>query len=122
MRNMIVIGGYVVMPEHVHLLLSEPARGTLATVLKALKQSVARRLAAPGGHFWQAPDHHFNVLTHGKYVEKLRYMHRNPVKRGLVERPEDWRWSSYRYYLTGKKGLSRLNRPGLRGEETVQEF
>jgi len=39
--------GYVVMPEHVHLLVSEPERGTLATAIKALKQSVARRVAHP---------------------------------------------------------------------------
>jgi hypothetical protein len=44
----------------------------------------------------------FNVWSERKRVEKLRYMHRNPVKRGLVERPEDWRWSSFRHYLTGE--------------------
>jgi len=106
-----VVGGYVVMPEHVHLLVSEPERRMLATALKAVKQSVARRLAAPGGHLWQARYYDFNVLTHGKYVEKLRYMHRNPVKRGLVERPEDWRWSSYRYYLTGEEGIVKIDSP-----------
>jgi len=37
-------------------------------------------------------------------VEKLRYLHRNPVRRGLVPRPEDWDWSSYRHYLTGVEG------------------
>jgi len=37
-------------------------------------------------------------------VEKLRYMHRNPVKRGLVSRPEDWAWSSFRHYATGIEG------------------
>ena len=99
------------MPEHVHLLVSEPERGMLATALKAVKQSVARRLAAPGGHFWQARYYDFNVLTHHKYVEKLRYMHRNPVKRGLVERPEDWRWSSYRHYLTGEDWIVKIESP-----------
>ena len=106
-----VVCGYVVMPEHVHLLVSEPERGMLATALKAVKQSVARRLAAPGGHFWQARYYDFNVLTHAKYVEKLRYMHRNPVKRGLVERPEDWRWSSYRHYLTGEEWIVKIDSP-----------
>ena len=46
----------------------------------------------------------FNVLTHAKFVEKLRYMHRNPVKRGLVDTPEQWPWSSFRHYLTGAEG------------------
>ena len=35
-------------------------------------------------------------------VEKLRYMHRNPVVRGLVAKPEDWRWSSFRHYANGR--------------------
>ena len=45
--------GYVVMPEHVHLLLSEPQEGTLADALKSLKQGVSRRLIGDAGHFWQ---------------------------------------------------------------------
>lgn len=37
-------------------------------------------------------------------VEKLKYMHRNPVVRGLVPRPEDWPWSSFRHYAMGEIG------------------
>ena len=50
-----------------------------------------------------------NVWTTKKRVEKLRYMHRNPVKRGLVESPEQWRWSSYRFYFLGEAGPVRVN-------------
>ena len=99
--------GYVVMPEHVHLLLSEPERKNLALVLQMLKQMVSRKLQ--GKHtqvpFWQARYYDFNVWSEQKRVEKLRYLHRNPVKRGLVERPEDWLWSSFRHYLTGEEGV-----------------
>ncbi len=42
-------------------------------------------------------------------MEKLRYMHRNPVKRGLVTEPEQWRWSSFRDYLYGQTGKVRVN-------------
>jgi len=103
--------GYVVMPEHVHLLVSEPERGMLADALKSLKQGVSRRLVAgapfkPGvglsgdfpQHFWQKRYYDFNVRNYRQFVEKLRYIHRNPVKRGLCERPEDWEWSSFRQY------------------------
>jgi putative transposase len=45
--------GCVVMPEHDHLLLSEPQRGTLAEALKSLKQGVSRRLIGDSEHFWQ---------------------------------------------------------------------
>ena len=98
------VGGYVVMPEHVHLLVSEPQRGTLARALQALKQSVARRLIGNREHFWQARYYDFNVWTEKKRIEKLRYMHRNPVTRGLVEHPEDWAWSSFGHYLSGNAG------------------
>ena len=49
--------------------------------------------------------HDFNVWSERKRIEKLRYIHRNPVRRGLVGNPEDWEWSSYRHYLTGKAGV-----------------
>ncbi len=114
--------GYVVMPEHVHLLLSEPERENLGLVLQMLKQMVSRKLrpasARRGGPsyreakagnvtqpFWQARYYDFNVWSEPKRVEKLRYIHRNPVKRGLVERPEDWLWSSFHHYLTGEEGV-----------------
>jgi len=93
------------MPEHVHLLISEPERATLARALQAMKQSVARRLIGETKHFWQARYYDFNVWSREKRIEKLRYLHRNPVKRGLVEKPEDWPWSSFRHYATGVVGV-----------------
>jgi putative transposase len=45
------------------------------------------------------------VHNEEKRIEKLRYMHRNPVKRGLVAKPEDWAWSSFRHYATGEIGV-----------------
>jgi len=108
--------GYVVMPEHVHLLLSEPQRGSVASVLKAVKQSVARRLVGRGGHFWQERYYDFNVRTGKKRVEKLRYMHRNPVKRGLVAKPEDWKWSSFRNYAIGEEGAVEIESPWTVGK------
>ncbi len=103
--------GYVIMPEHVHLLMREPDRGTVAMAIKAMKQSVARKLVGRGGHFWQERYYDFNVRTGKKRVEKLRYMHRNPVKRGLVEKPEDWPWSSFRNYATGDEGTVEIESP-----------
>jgi putative transposase len=115
--------GYVIMPEHVHLLVSEPNRGLLADALKSLKQGVSRRLVDGGPfkpsfglsgdfgmsedspqHFWQKRYYDFNVRNYGQFLEKLRYIHRNPVKRGLCERPEDWAWSSFRQYAIGCEG------------------
>jgi putative transposase len=94
--------GYVVMPEHVHLLVSEPKRATLSRALQALKTSVSKQSRQKP--FWQARYYDFNVWSARKRVEKLRYMHRNPVVRGLVANPEDWPWSSFRHYATGGEG------------------
>jgi putative transposase len=89
-------------PEHVHLLVNEPPRSNLDQVIKSMKLSVALR--RPERPFWQTRYYDFNVWTHKKQVEKLRYMHRNPVVRGLVEKPEEWAWSSFRHYATGMEG------------------
>ncbi len=104
-RYCVRIYGYVVMPDHVHLLIGEPEEQVLANALKSLKQGVARRLIGDAPHFWQKRYYDFNVRFESKFVEKLRYIHRNPVKRGLCGRPEDWPWSSLRHYATGDKGL-----------------
>ena len=98
-RYLFAVAGYVVMPEHVHLLVSEPKRVLLSKAIQALKLSVSVRSCERP--FWQAHYYDFNISSHAKFVEKLRYIHRNPVKRGLVEKPEDWRWSSFCHYQTG---------------------
>jgi putative transposase len=96
------VDAYVVMPEHVHLLVSEPKRATLSVALQALKISVARRL--PQRPFWQRRFHDFNVFTDTKRIEKRQYIHRNPFKRCLVAHPKDWTWSSYRHWAYGEQG------------------
>ncbi len=104
------VTGYVVMPEHIHLLVSEPERGTLALVLQMLKQNTSRQLRqfTRGGPLWQERYYDFNVWSEKKRLEKLRYIHRNPVKRGLVERPEDWEWSSFKHYISGTEGVVQI--------------
>ncbi len=101
-KYQIVVAGYVVMPEHVHLLVNEPERSSLDRAIKSIKLSVALR--SRERPFWQPRYYDFNVWSEEKQVEKLRYMHRNPVKRGLVKKPEDWPWSSFRHYRTGIEG------------------
>jgi putative transposase len=101
----LLVYGYVVMPEHIHMLVNEPEKDTLARTMQSLKQSVARRLALRAvDPFWQARYYDFNVWSEKKFIEKLRYIHRNPVQHGLVARAEDWAWSSFRHYVTGEMG------------------
>ena len=89
-----VVAGYVLMPAYVHLLLSEPGKSSLAVVLQVLKQQTSRRFEKGDHRFWQRSYYDFNMWSEEKRMEKLRYVHRNPVKRGLVLKPEDWPWSS----------------------------
>ena len=124
-RYQFVVAGYVVMPEHIHLLISEPQDKNPSAVMQALKLGFARRVLArvkrrrnPAQaslfdhcprHIWQRRFYDFNVWTERKRIEKLRYIHRNPVKRGLVESPELWRWSSFRAYVSRESGPVRVN-------------
>ena len=86
--------------------MSEPERRTLALSLQMVKQMVSRKLRTGKRRaFWQARYYDFNVWSESKRVEKLRYMHRNPVTRGLVASPEDWAWSSFRHYVTGEDAV-----------------
>jgi len=94
------------MPEHVHLLVSEPERAKLSLALQMLKQNVARQLRSPeGGSFWQPRYYDFKVWGQAKRIEKLRYIHRHPVRRGLVSSPEEWAWNSFRHYVSGVEGV-----------------
>jgi putative transposase len=122
-----VVVGYVLMPDHIHLLLSEPEQGTPSTVMQVLKQRFARHVLAdvrdkkrcsslqselwpaPQEHVWQRRFYDFNVWSAPKRIEKLVYMHRNPVRRKLVESPEQWRWSSFRSYAYGEEGPVKIN-------------
>jgi putative transposase len=123
--------GYVVMPEHVHLLMSEPKKYTLAKLMQVLKQRVShamrrRRRRGVSGQlslafpvsfaglrrFWQRRYYDFNVYSSQKVREKLDYIHTNPVKRRLVMHPKDWPWSSWAFYARGEPGVVKVEPTG----------
>ena len=108
---------WVVMPEHVHLLLlPSPPDMTVTRILRGLKRPFAehvlnrwRELDAPvlgrivdargNEHFWQrGGGYDRNIVSEDEYFEKCLYIHHNPVKRGLVESAVQWKWSSARWY------------------------
>ena len=118
--------GYVIMPEHIHLLISESGPGTPAKVIQVFKQRVSRRmrgrrrarkgqmaLAFPGDNrrlrrFWQRRYFDLNIYSRAKVPEKLHYMHGNPVKAKLVQHPGDWPWSSWCYWYR-REGLLKMD-------------
>ena len=129
--------GWVLMPEHFHLLIKPEPAETTPLILKELKEQTAdrilktlranlqyewchktlTRLRLPptvhdGCHYrlWNRRFHPFNVFTEKKLQEKLNYMHNNPVKRGLVSSPGDWPWSSWRFYNWQDASILRMDR------------
>jgi putative transposase len=112
---------YVIMPEHAHVLLApREAEYDISLILKAIKQSVARRaidflraegrdwlehLAVPTSkdvteyRFWQAGGGYDRNIDQARTAwNSVEYIHRNPVRRGLVRAPCEWEWSSARWY------------------------
>jgi len=111
------VAAWVIMPEHVHLMFLPSDRTPLARVLEFIKKSVARRSVAAmkdrrasmladisrGGdsvRFWQkGGGFDRNVRSESEFQKEVLYIHRNPVKRGLVVAPQEWSWSSARWWL-----------------------
>jgi putative transposase len=111
-RRRFALVGYTVMPEHIHLLIGEPEIGTPSTAMQVLKQRVSKSLGRGAQRrFWQPRFYDFNVWSTKKRNEKLHYIHFNPVKRGLVENPALWPWSSFRFYRYGEMGVCTPNPP-----------
>jgi putative transposase len=110
-----ICSGFVVMPNHVHAIVWFSAVGALSPFMKSWKQTTSLRLKrvlrgvapryaskiTPDDPFWQAKYYPFNLFTARKAVEKLDYMHLNPVRAGLVGRACDWHWSSAAHYESG---------------------
>jgi putative transposase len=113
------IYGYVIMPDHIHLLLHPPDNLELGKVIgylkgltsrsaldylrsgesKTLKKLQTMRNGRLQTAFWQKRCYDHNCRTSQTTLEKIEYCHKNPVVRGLVKSQEDWRWSSYNWYL-----------------------
>ena len=92
--------------------MTEPEVGNPSVAMKVVKERVTKLLHHGGlrtGPIWQKRFYDFDVCSTEKRIEKLRYIHRNPVKRGLVTAPEEWKWSSFRAYACGEEGLVKVN-------------
>jgi len=125
-RYRFALVGYVLMPDHVHLLISESGSLRPAKIIQVFKQRLSRRMRgrkpAKKGQlilrfsetdaglrrFWQRRYYDFNVYSGPKVQEKLHYMHANPLKEKLVQHPGDWPWSSWCFYYRGQ-GLLKMD-------------
>jgi len=113
---------YVVMPEHIHFISLLHPEVSAITFMKRLKSFSARELkprlspeaallfdqqrGLNGRTFWQRSFRSVPVTQEWKFSAKIRYIHRNPVKRGLCRTPEEYPFSSARAF---DKGLWRVD-------------
>ena len=122
------VWAYVLMPEHVHLLIWRGrSRYEIARIRQAIKEPVGRqaiayleehspewlaRVTRKRGRkierlFWQSGGgYDRNIDSPGVLLSSIQYLHLNPVRRGLVERCEDWHWSSAAHYAGGTSPLT----------------
>jgi REP element-mobilizing transposase RayT len=121
--------GYVILENHLHFVAQAPRLDkcvsrfksfTAARLIELLKAHgaaplLARLRFAKRAHkrdreyqFWQEDSHAEMIISQAVMREKLEYIHQNPVKRGYVDLPEHWRYSSARNYL-GKAGLIEID-------------
>ncbi|KAA3635208.1 MAG: hypothetical protein DWP97_05255 [Calditrichaeota bacterium] len=110
--------GFVIMPNHVHIVLLPINNVRLSQIIGELKSLSAReiieywtlldlnifeklkvnRSGKQKFAFWQRKYYDYNCRTKEITLNKIMYCHNNPVVKGLVENLEDWEWSSYRWY------------------------
>lgn len=131
--------GFVIMPDHFHLLLLPKVQDKLSRIMMSLKGYTARKILdvmkgesridvleelrlpyraskgikAPSFAVFQPRNYVFNVFSPDKFRQKLDYMHNNPVKAGLVNHPGDYRWSSFACYT--ENGTPVIEMDGLDG-------
>jgi putative transposase len=102
-RFCVKVIAYVIMPEHVHVCLwSEKAENIVRFLQRTLGQTSKRMKPGVGG-FWKERPRVFPVYSDKALAEKIDYIHANPVRRGLVERPDQWRHSSWRQIILGEE-------------------
>jgi REP element-mobilizing transposase RayT len=114
-----LVFGYVIMVNHMHLLVAPRACGLSAAMhrLKRITAENALRKRRSRGCFWQARYFDFILRRVGDFWDKLDYIHKNPVEAGLVKRPETWPWSSTSHYggpRTPSESIDPVNFPSDR--------
>jgi REP element-mobilizing transposase RayT len=96
-----IIYAYVIMPDHVHLMIKPLKGNRLAKIMNQIKGVSSRKINAllkQSGNLWQKGFHDFTIYEEKKFKEKFNYIHYNPVKWKLAEFAEDYPFSSAKYY------------------------
>jgi putative transposase len=111
------IFAYVLMPSHLHLIISIPEAKSISSFMRDLKRRTAREYFGlynlPNGKLWEDRFDDVGLFSEKEFFIKLNYIHQNPAKAGLVEKPEDWQYSSARFYMFEEKRVINVTAVGL---------
>ncbi|MCD4692783.1 MAG: transposase [Calditrichales bacterium] len=121
--------GYVIMPNHFHILISMDEARNIPDTIRDMKRhtslDISKYLSGLNKHnnlfwikpfwgnkinkIWQEGYHPKAIISEKMFSQKLNYIHNNPVKQGFVDKPENWKYSSARNYILNDHSLFRLD-------------
>jgi putative transposase len=108
-RDKAIIFAYVLMPSHFHLIISIPEDKSISNFMRDLKRRTAREYFGlydlPSGRLWENRFDDVVLSSEKALLTKLNYIHQNPARSGLVEKAEDWPYSSARFYMFEEKRI-----------------
>jgi putative transposase len=103
-RGDLLLHGYVIMPDHYHLLLTLSGAPSISSIVRRAHSAFARMVRSRGateGRVWQRRFYDHVIRDDEDWGTKLNYLHDNPVRAGLVESAVDYVWSSASFWGTG---------------------
>jgi putative transposase len=105
-RDNAKIYAYVIMPHHLHLIIDIPAGKSISDYMRDFKRKSSREffksINQETGRLWQEKFDDLDLIIYPVFLTKINYIHMNPVRAGLVKEPDDWPYSSARFYLNGE--------------------
>lgn len=107
------IYAYCIMPDHLHLIIHPIGKNNISYIMQMIKGSFSRKINKmnlSSGRIWQKRFYDTIIRNEGMLLDKMEYIHTNPLRKGLVLSPEQYEYSSYRFYTENRKNILDLDR------------
>ena len=124
-ENIVHIIAYCIMPDHYHLLLKINDEETFSKYINNLESSYTRyynKLNARKGPLWQSRFKAVRIPDNETLLHVHRYIHLNPTTAGIVNRPENWKWSSYYSYINDNEVLTNNKEVSIQSIKQYKKF
>ncbi|TAM83085.1 MAG: transposase [Acidobacteria bacterium] len=118
-----LLTAWVFMPDHWHAILCPRAPAGISAIMQLVKQRSTHAIGLPRHQsirLWQPRFHEHALRTVREYLAAVEYIHMNPVRRNLVTRPEDWKWSSVHDYAPGGASPLAVDRVNLPADHNAR--